>query len=63
MTPLTNKSLATYLDEKGEKGSDNDGEPCGSQADLEKNHKAKDGLKNHRERRSCEVNRSSSEKK
>ena len=50
------------MDEKGEKGSDDDGEPCGGETNLEENHKAKDGLKNHRQRRSCEVNRSSSEK-
>ena len=50
------------MDKEGEKGGNDDGETFGGEADLEKNHKAKDGLKNHRQRRSCEVNRSSSEK-
>ena len=50
------------MDKEGEKGGNDDGKTFGGEADLEEHHKAKDGLKNHRQRRCCEVNRSSSEK-
>ena len=50
------------MDKEGEKGGNDDGETFGGEANLEEYRKAKDGLKNHRQRRCCEVNRSSSEK-